>query len=175
MSVRIVLLCEDQQMATFMRRFLKRRGWKPHDIRERIAPPGQGSGEQWVREQYPKELAAVRKKGAILIVGTDADTLTVKQRIASLDKICRDVGIPPRGRDDKVIMVVPKRSIETWFAYLRGENVSEAPSYPRYPNESDCKEDVKALDEMCRQQKLRDPVPPSLSAACEEFRKMPHR
>ncbi len=53
MSVKVVLLCEDLQTATFFRRFLKERGFKPHDIREEISPKGKGSGEQWVRDKYP--------------------------------------------------------------------------------------------------------------------------
>jgi len=67
MSVRIVLLCEDEQIACFIRPFLKNRGWTAHDIREEIAPSGQGSGEQWVRERYPQELLATRQKGAVTL------------------------------------------------------------------------------------------------------------
>lgn len=177
MSVKIVLLCEDQQLATFMRRFLKRRGWQAHDIREVISPSGRGSGEQWVRGHYPKELAAARARGGgtVLMVGTDADTLPVTGRIESLDQECRDQGVPVRSANDLVIMVVPKRNIETWFAYLREEDVNEADVYERYRHESDCQEDVKVLDAMCRHQHLRLPAPPSLQAACAEFARMPRR
>jgi hypothetical protein len=177
MSVQVVLLCEDLQLATFIRRFLKKRGWRAHDIREKIAPPGEGSAEQWVREQYPKELVARRTRQArtTLIVGTDADTLSVSARIATLDRECQNQGIPLRGKAEPVVMVVPKRNIETWFAYIRGESPNEADVYPRYPNESDCRNDVRTLDEMCRSGKLRDPAPPSLQAACSEYQKMPAR
>lgn len=177
MSVRIVLLCEDLQLATFMRRFLKRRGWQARDIREEIAPPGQGSGEQWVRDRYPHELAAARAQGGrtVLAVGTDADTLSVAERIASLEQECRRQGLPQRTAQEPVIMVVPKRNIETWFAYLRGESVNENDVYRRYPNEADCREDVRVLDEMCRAQKLREPAPPPLQSTCPEFNKMPAR
>ena len=177
MSVQVVLLCEDLQLATFIRRFLKKRGWQAHDIREEIAPPGQGSGEQWVRERFPQELAAVRARGSktVLTVGTDADTLSVAERIATLNQECQRQGISPRTAPEPVIMVVPKRNIETWFAYIRGESPNEADAYPRYPNESDCRNDVRTLDEMCRSGKLRDPAPPSLQAACSEYQKMPAR
>jgi hypothetical protein len=177
MSVQVVLLCEDLQLATFIRRFLKKRGWRAHDIREKIAPPGEGSAEQWVREQYPKELVARRTRQArtTLIVGTDADTLSVAERIATLNQECQRQGVSPRTASEPVIMVVPKRNIETWFAYIRGESPNEADAYPRYPNESDCRNDVRTLDEMCRSGKLRDPAPPSLQAACSEYQKMPAR
>lgn len=177
MSARVVLLCEDQQLATFMRRFLKRRGWQAHDIREEIAPPGQGSGEQWVRERYPHELAAARARGGntVLAVGTDADTMTVADRIATLDRECQSQGIPARVPQEPIVMVVPKRNVETWFAYLRGETPNESDAYPRYANEADCRNDVRSLDEMCRSRNLRTPAPPSLQAACVEFAKMPAR
>lgn len=174
MSVRIVLLCEDLQLATFMRRFLKRRGWQAHEIREEIAPPGQGSGEQWVRERYPHELTAIRTRGnTALVVGTDADLLSVTERIASLDRQCQAQGVQQRTGQEPVIMVVPKRNIETWFAYLRGDAVNEGDVYPRYVNESDCRDDVRHLDEMCRSQHLRASPPPSLLATCTEYNKMP--
>lgn len=177
MSVQVVLLCEDLQLATFIRRFLKQRGWQARDIREVIARSGQGSGEQCVRKQYPKELNALRKRHSktALIVGTDADEMSVADRIATLDTECQDQGIPKRETQDPVVMVVPKRNIETWFAYLRGESTNEDDTYRRYRNESDCRDDVRVLDEMCQSRKLRNPAPPSLLAACDEYKKMPAR
>ena len=173
MSVKLVLLCEDQQLACFMRRFLKRRGWKSHDIREEIAPIGKGSGEQWVRERFPDELLAMRQRGNVaLVVGTDADTMTVADRIATLDNLCQARGIAIRTAQERVIMVVPKRNIETWFAYLRGTNTNEIDTYPRYKQESDCRGDVVVLENMCSARALRQPAPPSLSAACVEYGKL---
>lgn len=171
MNVRYILLCEDEQMACFIRRFLKERNIPRHDIRELIAPAGRGSGEQWVRVRYPDELLAIRSMpGVALMVGTDADVGTVAERIASLDEECKKRGVPVRGRGEKVAILVPKRNIETWLAYLRQESVDESQCYPKYPSESDCRNDVRELERMCREQKLRDPVPPSLKAACAEFR-----
>lgn len=173
MSVSVILLCEDRQIATFLRRFLKERGYKEHDLRVVYAPPGKGSGEQWVRDQYPNELLARRQKDTVLIVGTDADVMTVAERIGTLDEQCKKEGVAVRTTTEPVIMAIPKRNIETWCAYLRGENPNETDTYRKYAYESECKDDVKALDEMCRKQKLTQPVLPSLKAACVEFGKMP--
>lgn len=158
-----------------MRRFLKLRGWKAHDIRERIAPPGVISGEQWVRERFPGELDAVRGRGrhTVLVVGTDADTMSVNARTASasLDQACQTQGVAKRTGQDPVVMVVPKRNIETWFAYLRGENTNEVDRYPRYDKESDCQAIVRELDERCRsQQRLHAPLPDSLRRTCLAFK-----
>jgi hypothetical protein len=38
------------------------------------------------------------------------------------------------------------------------------------PRKRDCKRHASALAEMCRQRELREPAPPSLVAACREFR-----
>lgn len=173
MSVQLVLLCEDEQTACFMRRFLKRRRWKSHDIREVIAPKGKGSGEQWVREQFPVELAAVRARAdAALVVGTDADTMSVEDRIASLRQHCNEAGVSPPKPGERVLMIVPRRNIETWFAYLRGTEVDEDRNYPRLATESECREDVRVLDDMCQKASLRQPAPPSLTAACLEYSKL---
>jgi len=172
-SARFVLLCEDEQIACFIRRFLKNRGVPRHDIRESIAPPGSGSGEQWVRRQYPNELKAIRTQdGVALIVGTDADKFSVVERIDSLNQECRINRLKERQTNDRVVMIVPKRNIETWFAYLRGDIVNEMDIYKRYDNESDCRDNVRSLDEMCRKRQLRAPVPPSLETACKEYEKL---
>jgi len=76
-GVTIVLLCEDKQTDSFVRRFLKHRNFKYRDIRTVSLSAGSGSGEQRVREQYPRQLKAIRqRKQAYLIVVIDADTHT---------------------------------------------------------------------------------------------------
>jgi len=170
MKTQILLLSEDQQTDMFVMKFLKESGFK--GIRSRFSPKGKGSGEQWVREQYPNELIESRKQGTALVVVTDADKTTVKQRIDSLDNTCVD-GIDRRKPNEPVAMIIPKRNIETWFAYLRGESVNEENEYPKYGKKPDkCFADVKALKEMCDKKSLRQPAPPSLEAACKEYEKI---
>ena len=173
-SVEVVVLCEDLQQEVFIRRFLQKRcGFNRHAFRPRISPSGRGSGEQWVREQFPQQLRAYRsqlgRRNSVLIVATDADTQEVGERLRSFELACQKDNIPFRRADEQVIFVVPKRNIETWFAYLRGETVNEAETYRRYATENDCREDVAGLDEMCRQQRLEPVSPPSLNQACGEF------
>lgn len=40
------------------------------------------------------------------------------------------------------------------------------------PPAGDCKTHVRALIEMCTVRELRDPAPPSLIAACDEYRRV---
>ena len=173
-SVEVVVLCEDRQQEVFIRRFLQRRcGFNLHDFRPRISPSGRGSGEQWVREQFPRQLRAYRsqlgRRNTVLIVATDADTQEVSERLRSFELACQNENIPFRQANEQVIFVVPKRNIETWFAYLRGETVNEADPYRKYTTENDCRQDVARLDKMCRQQRLEHGVPASLQQACGEF------
>ena len=175
-SVEVIVLCEDLQQEDFIRRLLQKRGRQRYDFRPLISPAGRGSGEQWVRERFPRELKAHRsqagRRNTWLIVATDADTQRVDSRIESFAQACNDAGVPFRKENERVMFVVPKRNIETWFAYLRGENVNEADTYRKYDFESDCRHDVERLDEMCRQQRLAPRPPLSLEYACIEFKRI---
>ena len=173
MSVRIVLLCEDTATDTFVRRFLRRRQFKARDIRTLPIPHGSQSGEQWVREKYPSELQAIRsRQNAFLIVVIDADTHTTQTRRSQLDDECNAEQVPARKPADPVIIIVPRRNIETWFAYLDGESVDETVDYNAYKSK-DPRPFAEELYRMCHEyQQLRPPVPPSLSESCQEYRKL---
>jgi hypothetical protein len=97
----------------------------------------------------------------------------VAERIQTFKKACEESEISFRQDNERVVFVIPKRNIETWLAYLRGQPVNEASVYPKYESESHCKEQVTKLDEMCRVQALEpEPPPPSLISACSEFRRI---
>ena len=170
---RMTVLCEDLQQACFVRRFLMNRGWTRHDIREQIHPSGQGSAEQGVRIRFPNELRAYRSKSNHLqnglIVVVDADVREVNDRLRNFDAACDQNDIDPKQNAERVLFVVPKRNIETWLAYLRGETVDEATVYPRYGCESECRPDVDKLDQMCKAGELTGDPPPSLQRCCDGF------
>lgn len=170
-GIQIVLLCEDNQTDSFVRRFLKRRNFRHRDIETRPLSHGSQSAEQWVREQYPTQLQAVRAKhGATLLVVVDADNFTTDQRRKQLENQCEKERIPGRKREDPVVVMAPRRNIETWFAYLDGENADERHQYPKLAKESDCERHAKELNRMCHErQELREPAPDSLREACFEY------
>ena len=173
MSVRIVLLCEDAATDTFVRRFLRRRQFKARDITTLPIPHGSQSGEQWVREKYPSELKAIRsRQDAFLIVVIDADRYTTQSRRSQLDYECNAEQVPARKVEDPVIVIVPRRNIETWFAYLDGISVDEKKTYPRRtPTEQ--RSFADKLYRMCHEdQNLRPSVPPSLDESSQEYRKL---
>lgn len=176
MSAEIVLLCEDQSTNSFVRRFLRLRAarFTSHAIHTEDLPHGSQSGEQWVRERYPTELKAIRsRQGAYLIVVIDADQRTTQQRRAQLDEECRAQEIPPRTDMDPVIILVPRRNIETWFAYLDGESVDETEDYSARGFKAPPRRFAEELYRMChRAQQLREPAPPSLEESCREYHRL---
>ncbi len=176
-GVQLVLLCEDRQHETFVRRFLEKAGWSTRRMRVQMAPPGKGSAEQFVRDRFPNELAAYRSNrnrvAQGLIVVRDGDNQGVNARIQELSAACVAEGIDPRRDDEAVAIVIPTWNIEAWFAYLGGSNVDETnDNYRRLDRPRDCQTHVDELHEMCQQGTLRQPAPASLEAACAEYRRL---
>jgi hypothetical protein len=156
---------------------LKKRHVERRDIREIIAPAGQGCGEQWVREQYPRELQIIRKTKENLMVCTDADCLSVSDRIKRLDAECMNANIPVKTINDTAALIIPKRNIETWIEYLHGKKGDEKTDYAKPKHSADkgrCERAAQALDEYCRKlsqtppQMPNSPFPDSLRQACRE-------
>ena len=166
----VIALCEDKQHQVFVRRFMKPR--TNHPIRFVSAPVGEGAGEQFVRDQYPRQLRALRAAAvnAVLVVMIDGDTAGLAERIRQLDEACRLSRIAARTDADRVVLLVPERNIETWLAYLNGATVDETTNYRKLPKPGHCKEHVRALADMCARRELRQPAPQSLIAACGEYR-----
>ncbi len=177
--VRAVLLCEDLQHAVFVGRFFEKRGWDRRWWRVEMAPPGHGSAERFVRERYPLELASLRKfggHGAALVVMIDGDNKGLRGRHKALHDACAAASVDPRRPSERVLVLAPTWSIETWLAYLDGDDVDESTGdYPRLARESECQrhvDHVDALVDMCREQALRPPAPASLLAACGEYKRL---
>lgn len=134
-----------------------------------MSRPGAGAGDQFVRDNYPAYLDAIRRRNGILVVMIDGDNDSIEQRLKQLNDVCEQSDIPPRKSSDNVAIFVPSRNIETWLAYLNGEDVNETDTYPRLRRERECQKHVNALEQMCSEGKLRTPAPESLEAACREY------
>lgn len=146
MSAPIVLLCEDARTDIFVRRFLWHRKFRGRDVFTLPLPAGSASGEAWVRKRFPKQLRAIRRRQrAVLLVVTDADTNTTSERRSHLDRQCDQCNTVRRQPNDPVIVVVPRRNIETWFHNLKtyqavDETYDYKPMFRRL-----AKRDVRAL------------------------------
>jgi hypothetical protein len=177
-EVRVTILCEGRQDELFVRYFLVKRGFNPRKIRVVVSPQGKGAGEQFVRENYPKEVKEYRSqatyRSVCLVAITDADILTVQERVRRLEESLEENLLSKRQRNEKIAILVPKRNIETWIHYLQGESVDEnhPKPYSKLEFESDCKPLVGALASQCQQAGLADDAPPSMQIACAELQRI---
>jgi hypothetical protein len=172
-QVQLVLICEDNQHEAFVRRFLEGMGWDKRGMRVVKAPGGRGAGEQFVRLQFPAELRVQRSRpvNQAVVVMMDGDNHGAAARLDQLDQACLDAGIPKPTGHERVAVFIPTWNIETWLAYLGGSQVDERQSnYPRLDRQRDCQRHVDELVRMCQARRLREPSPPSLEAACAEYR-----
>jgi hypothetical protein len=119
---RIDLLCEDRRTESFVSRLCKRHGIRLMSVHRPDA--GKGSAENWVVRQVPllvKALRSVNYQGARgLWVVVDADKLGASGRTQELEAQLKDkaVELPPVA--DRVALLIPAWSIETWLASLNG-------------------------------------------------------
>jgi len=108
--------------------------WGAPTLRERIASQQRHGGNVgWVVQQFPGELRAATARSArartLLIVVADADDFLVSEREAEFE-----LTQPP---PSALVLLIPKRHIETWLAAASGRLVSE---------EADCKPIANAGD-----------------------------
>ena len=160
MSRPCLVLCEDKQQSVFIRRFLRRKGWQPNVGK---LPAGQKSGEQHVRENYPRYLKKARNGNRALIVMIDGDNLGADKRVRQLEEACREQGVAARDKKDAVAVFVPEPDIESWIYHLDGS------AKGRLQHENNCKRAVRKLSDICDKGKSPADFPPSLSHACDEW------
>jgi hypothetical protein len=134
----VVVLVEDIRHQQLLFRYLRRIGLEPHAMRFVLAPSGRG--EQWVREQFPVELTAYRRRSARaetkLIAVIDADNFTLPERLAQLDQKLREDGVELIRMDvEQVARLIPRRNIETWILCLNAVGVNEETDYKRTRND----------------------------------------
>ncbi len=174
--VRLVLLCEDSQHESFAVRFLKSMGWDKRWMRIEKSPAAEGAAEQWVRQRFPRELQACRKRNTkaetALLTMIDGDLYEPSQRHKVLESECAAQDIAFREARDPVAIVVPCRNVETWIRYLSGEQVDEQTIYPKLAQERGCRESVKNLVRICKTSGLPDDAPPALHLACREYERI---
>ena len=127
----IVILAEDQEHQNLVWHYLKncsRYKKKMREIRKVPLPGSQGCGSQYVREQFPKEVAECRKRylKPLLIVITDADNLSAVEREQTLHKELAENNHHAVNAAEPIVILVPKWQVETWIKCLVGQNVLES-------------------------------------------------
>jgi len=171
-GARMIVLCEDLQHATFIRRLLKKLGFPKGRIRVNQAPDGGGAGDQYVRNHYPEEVEEYRRRSSHIHIGlvsaVDADENAVEYRYRQLDEELEAEGLDKRRNDEEICILVPKRNVETWIYALFGQDVNEEETYVHLEKEGDCQPAVAQLVEYLRDG-WPDDLLPSLQRGCGEL------
>lgn len=172
-----LVLREDNQHSTFMRAVLKELGFDGWRLRDVPRQAGKGAGEQFVRMTLAETLDSHRRRSTkvrtLLFVLIDADTETISERRRELEAAIAARGLKPIGPEEGAAILIPKRNIETWLAYLEGESVDEITIYPKSGTTIACSRQAKRFVEHLRSKQAGEPLPidspPSLVEALEQL------
>jgi len=122
----VTVLVEHSRTRSFMRELLKSLGFHPRKVRFQTAPSGEGSAERWVVKRYPPEVQVLRTKKHLtsmrLIAVRDGDKDGLVVRKAGFDLELEAQGKERLQPAEKIALLVPTWSIETWLLALLGED-----------------------------------------------------
>lgn len=124
-------MCEDDPQERLVRSYLKVCGLNtepPYFVLLNASREVHGGNVGWVLREFPKQLHACRQRHAtqantLLVVVADADSFTVVDRQGHL------IADPPVSPTDPLVMLIPRRHIETWIRAATGQPVNETDSY----------------------------------------------
>jgi hypothetical protein len=177
------VLVEDIAQQNLVRAYLKRvwgRNFNSRSIRMAPLPAGRGSGEKYVRDEFPARVKALRsslgkRASAILIVMIDADNRSTGERHRQLEHALADAELQARSASEPIIVLIPKRNVETWIQALLGNAVDESDDYKRSnPTPDDFKNASATLYDWTRPNATPgENCPPSLSDAIPEWKRIP--
>jgi len=176
-----IILAEDAEQQNLVRRYLERCG---HGAGIRLAPPAAkgpgGSGEKYVRDEYPRQVRACRsslgkRASTLLVVIVDADMETTQRRASQLSDALNTASMDERVADEPIVVLIPKRHVETWIRALLGSQVDEVTDYknPR-PAPPEIRQAAEELHQWTRPNAVPgNTSPPSLTAALSEWKRIP--
>lgn len=176
-----IILAEDREQQNLVRRYLERCG---HGAGLRLVPlPAKGSGgsgEKYVREQYPVQVKAYRsalgrRVSTLLIVIVDADMETTQRRATQLSETLKAADMGARDDAEPIVVLIPKRHVETWIRALLGNPVDELADYKKpQPNPIEIREAAETLYGWTRPKANPGPTcPQSLTDCIPEWQKIP--
>jgi len=172
-GVRVSIVVEDRALERFSREILLRFGFGRDELRVTPYPVGRGSAKQWVEEQYPLEVRAMRSKryqNLAVVVGTDADEATVNQRRSRLARALQSHNLAARAEGERIVFWIPKWNVETWILYFAGDRRDEDHDYRNDVKEPDYRATAEAFVRQYREYKQGGAIDtqPSLLPAYEE-------
>lgn len=129
-SDRFQILCEDPGHEGLVRRWLRNLGIASRQLAFVIAPSGRGSGEAFVKKQFPefvrKARSKIRQQGLGFIVMIDGDARGCLARKNDLELELMRSHMARREAELRVAIFVPTWNVETWLLYFSGYAVEES-------------------------------------------------
>lgn len=178
-----MILVEDMEQQNLIFRFLERcnRRITYRDCRfEKPAKQSGGSGEQFVRNQYPVEVKEHRRRtgkgaSALLVTMVDADKETTQFRARQLSDALEAANLKGRGAEELIAVLIPRRHVETWIRALLGNRVIEKNDYKNpEPTPKEIRQAAETLHQWTRPNAGPGPTAPaSLTASIPEWQKIP--
>jgi hypothetical protein len=169
-----ILLCEDDPQERLVRSYLKECGLNtepPYLLPRNASREVHGGNVGWVIREFSKELQACRQRHAtqantLLIVVADADDITVIERRGHL------VADPPVAANDPLVILIPRRHVETWIRAATRHKVTETDDCKNpEPRKSDVREAAAAIHGWARNAPTPGPTcVPSLLDALPAWR-----
>lgn len=173
----VILLCEDDPQERLVRCYLEQCGFNtaaPYLRPINASRMVHGGNVQWVLREFPNQLQAWRKRHAafantLLIVVADADEFAVKDRERQFWEVPME-----SNTDDPLVILIPRRHVETWIRSALGDAVNETDGYktPK-PRKSEIRLAAQRIHAWCHSQE--EPVPgcvQSLRAALPLWRRI---
>ncbi len=177
-----IVLAEDKEQQNLVRRYLERCGHDTRHLRFEPLPAktSGGSGEKYVRDHYAEQVHACRssrgkRASALLIVIIDADSQTTAWRASQLSNELEAADERALSDDEPIVVLIPKRHVETWIRALVGNAVDELTDYKKpVPTTAEIKNAAAKLYDCTRPSaNLPAEYPPSLTDSIPRWQKIP--
>lgn len=180
---RITVLCEDKNQWDFIYAYAKLLG---ADTINRL--PGVYNNAT-VLKHYSNAACSHRPRSTyqkiVLVVMIDADEKTIKERLREFDEKLDfekfQLNKNTRSDDEKILLFVPIRNIESWFHYIqtsdfdvetKKDSDGKIISYKNQYKNENINEFAKKLKEEICLNGLPDNAPSSLHHACNELKRL---
>lgn len=173
--MRVEVICEDPAQRAFVAALLESLGVDRRRVRWDVAPGGQGAASAWVKRRYPALLERARRvhnhQGRLgFLVMIDGDDRGLGGRTQELDAEARSTRRP----DERVAILVPSWSIETWVLWLGCDDVTETESLKKRLPQPELIARAPAAAMAWRSPKPNEAIQlRSLAAARAELRRLP--
>ncbi|MCL2811285.1 MAG: hypothetical protein FWD25_05270 [Clostridia bacterium] len=180
---RVLVLCEDTSHYHFVRGFLLAQGIR--DNRQftlyKELPEGSGSGSRFVQMHFPNAYEEYNRKSEnvllVVVLDIDKEDIMPEDIKEQLNKILKKDKSLTIAASDKLLLVFPKRNIETWFEWLSQEpprpQINEAKDYKSKNRNAKPTKMGRMASDLYKQSRadttICENVPASLLFACNAF------